>query len=119
MKRTHGPQERAHNLLLQWGSSVAVDTHGIGFPPAPMEPTVQGGQPASTTPEAYANRALHHGVLHSAWEHLNRESRRLATTLWRCYVEGKMESQPDLREAREAFLRHHDDLCALRETAGD
>lgn len=117
MRRRQTEQERAHELLVLWGS--IVDANGIGYPPAPIEPTVQGAKPEQSHPERYAHVMRHKAILDTAWRRLREESRDLAGCLWRCYVEGKMESQPRLREAQEGYLRHYEGLGKARAYAAE
>jgi len=77
---------------------------GVGYPAAPVEPTVQGARAWYTAPEQYARRLRKWATLDAAARAVRRQKAGLYVQLHRCYVDGRMCSQSRLRQAQLAFL---------------
>lgn len=90
MKHRRSEQDEAHELLQEWAwkfeSAVSV-----GFPSAPLSPTVQGHKSEHTAPERYAQRHRSFEKLDRAVRRVEQGDKRMGRVLRVCYLGGKVD----------------------------
>lgn len=109
--------------MIEWGAGVE-QALGYGFPPSPVEPTVQGARPEVTEPERYAGDQERYELLDRAVRRVGDIDLRWKGVLWQVYAQGRIDEghmADELgvptstwrrwrRAAMEAFLRAYQGL---------
>lgn len=79
-------QQKAHALLQEWGGGFQTERgEGLGYPPAPIEKTVQNARASTTTPERYADDLGRWNVLQTAVGDVSAENTWYGLILWDSY----------------------------------
>lgn len=90
MRHRRSDQDEAHALLQEWAWKFE-SAISVGFPSAPMSPTVQGHKSDHTAPERYAQRHNGFEKLDRAVRRVGKADRRMEKVIRVSYLGGKVD----------------------------